>query len=162
MTQTCGDTLHQHNALAVYDVYDDTLTQFNTDNNLCTVLEKFKRGKTKDDRTPTKYDNLLNASQMTRRLPVWSQFWVDIVMTLTLHLARYRRAASRFYNDLKSKVGLAATKTTALRVNLNIKVCIIVAPRLVRHGLRALDSPTLSSLTVCPCHTIPYSLVLQF
>ena len=54
-------------------------------------------------------------------------------------LAFYRRAA--FY------------KAAALRVNLNINGCSIVAPRLVRHGLRALASSTLSSLTVCPCHT---------
>jgi hypothetical protein len=35
-------------------------------------------------------------------------------------LFRYRRAA--FYNGLKSKVGLAAAKAAALRVNLNINV----------------------------------------
>ena len=39
---------------------------------------------------------------------------------------RYRRAA--FYNGLKSKVGLAAAKAAALRVNLNITGCSIVAP----------------------------------
>eukprot|EP00918_Siedleckia_nematoides_P014216 GHVU01030904.1.p3 GENE.GHVU01030904.1~~GHVU01030904.1.p3 ORF type:complete len:138 (+),score=12.23 GHVU01030904.1:431-844(+) len=39
---------------------------------------------------------------------------------------RYRRAA--FYNGLKSKVGLAAAKAAALRVNLNINGCSIVAP----------------------------------
>ena len=40
----------------------------------------------------------------------------------------YRRAV--FYNGLKSKVGpgLAAAKAAALRVNLNINGCSIVAP----------------------------------
>ncbi len=39
---------------------------------------------------------------------------------------RFKRAA--FYNSLKSKVGLAAAKATALRVNLNVQGCGIVAP----------------------------------
>ena len=39
---------------------------------------------------------------------------------------RYRRAA--FYNGKKSKVGLAAAKAAALRVNLNIDGCGVVAP----------------------------------
>ena len=39
---------------------------------------------------------------------------------------RFRRAA--FYNGLKSKVGLAAAKAAALRVNLNITGCSVVAP----------------------------------
>ena len=39
---------------------------------------------------------------------------------------RYRRAA--FYNGLKNRVGLAAAKAAALRVNLNINGCSIVAP----------------------------------
>ena len=34
---------------------------------------------------------------------------------------RFRRAA--FYNGLKSKVGLAAAKTAAMRINLNIDGC---------------------------------------
>ena len=38
---------------------------------------------------------------------------------------RFRRAA--FYQSLKSKVGLAAAKAAALRINLNIKGCGIVA-----------------------------------
>ena len=33
-----------------------------------------------------------------------------------------------FYNGLKSKVGLAAAKAAALRVNLNVQGCSIVAP----------------------------------
>ena len=39
---------------------------------------------------------------------------------------RFRRAA--FYNGLKSKVGLAAAKTAAMRINLNIDGCGVVAP----------------------------------
>ena len=38
---------------------------------------------------------------------------------------RFKRAA--FYQSLKSKVGLAAAKAAALRINLNIKGCGIVA-----------------------------------
>ena len=33
-----------------------------------------------------------------------------------------------FYNGLKSKVGLAAAKAAALRVNLNVQGCSIVTP----------------------------------
>ena len=39
---------------------------------------------------------------------------------------RFKRAT--FYNGLKSKVGLAAAKAAALRVNLNVQGCSIVAP----------------------------------
>ena len=39
---------------------------------------------------------------------------------------RFKRVA--FYNGLKSKVGLAAAKAAALRVNLNVQGCSIVAP----------------------------------
>ena len=39
---------------------------------------------------------------------------------------KFKRAA--FYNGLKSKVGLAAAKAAALRVNLNVQGCSIVAP----------------------------------
>jgi hypothetical protein len=38
---------------------------------------------------------------------------------------RFKRAA--FYNGLKIKVGLAAAKAAALRVNLNVQGCVIVA-----------------------------------
>ena len=38
---------------------------------------------------------------------------------------RFKRAA--FYQSLKSKVGLAAAKATALRMNLNVEGCNIVA-----------------------------------
>jgi len=43
---------------------------------------------------------------------------------------RFKRAA--FYNGLKSKVGLAAAEAAALRINLNVQGCGIVAPPL--HG----------------------------
>jgi hypothetical protein len=39
---------------------------------------------------------------------------------------RFKRAA--FYNGLKSKVGLAAAKAAALRVNLNVQGCGLVSP----------------------------------
>ena len=39
---------------------------------------------------------------------------------------RFRRAV--VYNGLKSKVGLAAAKTAAIRINLNIDGCGVVAP----------------------------------
>ena len=48
--------------------------------------------------------------------------------------SRFRRAA--FYNGLKSKVGLAAAKTAAMRINLNIDGCGVVAPP-VHSSLRA-------------------------
>ena len=41
-----------------------------------------------------------------------------------------------FYNGLKSKVGLAAAKTAALRINLNIDGCGVVAPH-VHSSVRA-------------------------
>ena len=47
---------------------------------------------------------------------------------------RFRRAA--FYNGMKNKVGLAAAKTAALRINLNIDGCGVVAPP-VHSSLRA-------------------------
>ena len=55
---------------------------------------------------------------------------------------RFKRAA--FYNGLKSKVGLAAAETAALRINLNVQGCGIVAapvhsplllPLLLSHNL---------------------------
>jgi hypothetical protein len=47
---------------------------------------------------------------------------------------RFRRAA--FYQSLKSKVGLAAAKAAALRINLNVEGCGIVAAPV--HALLAL------------------------
>jgi hypothetical protein len=45
--------------------------------------------------------------------------------TQHLEALRFKRAA--FYNGLKSKVGLAAAKAAALRINLNVQGCGIVA-----------------------------------
>ena len=56
---------------------------------------------------------------------------------------RLERAA--FYNDLKSKVGLAAAKAATLRVNLNVQVCIIVAPPMHAPSLTPLLIPLLLS-----------------
>ena len=44
---------------------------------------------------------------------------------------RFKRAA--FYMGLKSKVGLVAAKASALRINLNIQGCSIVAPPCTLH-----------------------------
>ena len=41
-----------------------------------------------------------------------------------------------FYNGLKSKVGLAAAKTAAMRINLNIGGCGVVAPQAPVNSLR--------------------------
>ena len=43
-------------------------------------------------------------------------------------VTRFKRAA--FYMGLKSKVGLVAAKASALRINLNVHGCSIVAPPL--------------------------------
>jgi hypothetical protein len=54
-------------------------------------------------------------------------YWLE-QMKANIHpeALRFKRAA--FYNGLKSKVGLAATKAAALRINLNVQGCSIVAP----------------------------------
>ena len=39
-----------------------------------------------------------------------------------------RFECAAFYNGLKSRVGLAAAKAAALRINLNVQGCSIVAP----------------------------------
>ena len=59
-------------------------------------------------------------------------------------------AGAAFYNALKSKVGLAAAKAAALRVNLNINGCSIVAP-LARPSRSSRASLTDSVLS----HTLP-------
>jgi len=48
---------------------------------------------------------------------------------------RFRRAA--LYNGLKNKVGLAAAKTTGVRINLNIDGCGAVAAPPVHSSSRA-------------------------
>ena len=60
---------------------------------------------------------------------------------------RFKREA--FYNGLKSKVGLAAAKAAALRVNLNVQSCSIVAPPM--HA----PSRTLLLLPLLLSHNLP-------
>ena len=60
---------------------------------------------------------------------------------------RFKRAA--FYMGLKSKVGLVAAKASALRINLNIQGCSIVAPPLHAPSRAPLLLPLLLS------HNIP-------
>jgi hypothetical protein len=60
---------------------------------------------------------------------------------------RFKRAA--FYMSLKSKVGLVAAKASALRINLNIQGCSIVAPPLHAPSRAPLLLPLLLS------HNIP-------
>jgi hypothetical protein len=62
---------------------------------------------------------------------------------------RFKRAA--FYNGLKIKIGLAAAKAAALRVNLNVTVqgCNIVAPPM--HA----PSRTLLLLPLLLSHNLP-------
>jgi hypothetical protein len=56
---------------------------------------------------------------------------------------RFKRAA--FYQGLKSKVGLAAAKTAALRINLNVQGCSIVAAPLYDPSHTSLLLPLLLS-----------------
>ena len=60
---------------------------------------------------------------------------------------RFKRAA--FYMGLKSKVGLVAAQASALRINLNIQDCSIVAPPLHAPSRAPLLLPLLQS------HNIP-------
>jgi hypothetical protein len=60
---------------------------------------------------------------------------------------RFKRAA--FYMGLKSKVGLVAAKASALRINLNIQDCSVVAPSLHAPSRAPLLLPLLLS------HNIP-------
>ena len=61
---------------------------------------------------------------------------------------RFKRAA--FYNGLKSKVGLAAAKAAALRVNLNDQGCGIVAPPMHARSLSHSPSDPPPSFTQSP------------
>ena len=61
---------------------------------------------------------------------------------------RFKRAA--FYNGLKSKVGLAAAKAAALRINLNIEDCGVVAPPMHAPSRTPLLLPLLLSHNL-PC-----------
>jgi len=66
---------------------------------------------------------------------------------------RFKRAA--FYNGLKSKVGLAAAKAAALRINLNVQGCSIVAPPMHAPSRTPLLLPLLLS------HNLPTPRVHQ-
>ena len=61
---------------------------------------------------------------------------------------RFKRAA--FYMGLKSKVGLVAAKASALRINLNIQGCSIVAPSLHAPSRAPLLLPLLLSHNIPP------------
>ena len=56
---------------------------------------------------------------------------------------RFKRAA--FYMVLKSKVGLVAAKASAVRINLNIQGCSVVAPSLFAPSHAPLLLPLLHS-----------------
>jgi hypothetical protein len=64
---------------------------------------------------------------------------------------RLRRAA--FYQSLKSKVGLAAAKAAALRINLKIEGCGVVAPTMLAPSRAPLLLPLL------PSHNFPFPRV---
>ncbi len=66
----------------------------------------------------------------------------------------FERAA--FYMGLKSKVGLVAAKASALRINLNIQGCSVVAPPL--HAPSHSRAPFLLPLLLL--HNIPLPRVL--
>jgi guanylate kinase len=61
---------------------------------------------------------------------------------------RFKRAA--FYQGLKSKVGLAAAKAAALRINLNVQGCSIVAA--------PMHAPSRTSLLLRPPSTLHTTL----
>jgi len=62
----------------------------------------------------------------TRRISINTYIWSVHHFLSHAEALRFKRAA--FYNGLKSKVGLAAAKAAALRINLNVHGCSIVAP----------------------------------
>ena len=69
--------------------------------------------------------------------PICRKFIDTIQGTNNSEALRFKRTA--FYNGLKSKIGLAAAKTAALRVNLNVQGCGIVSPPM--HGALPLALP---------------------
>jgi hypothetical protein len=70
---------------------------------------------------------------------------------------RFKRAA--FYQGLKSKVGLAAAKAAALRINLNVHVCSIVAAPMHAPSRTSLLLPLLLSHNLYQSPSPPRSLV---
>jgi hypothetical protein len=63
---------------------------------------------------------------------------------------KFRFCRAAFYQNLKSKVGLAAAKAAALRINLNIDGCGVVAPPM--HA----PSPAPLVLPLLILHNMPY------
>jgi hypothetical protein len=66
---------------------------------------------------------------------------------------RFKREA--FYQDLKSKVGLAAAKAAALRINLNVQDCSIVAAPMHAPSRTSLLLPLLLSPNLPPNLPLP-------
>ena len=64
---------------------------------------------------------------------------------------RFKRAA--FYQGLKSKVGLAAAKAAALRINLNVQGCSIVAAPMHAPSRTSLLLPLVTPLLLS--HNLP-------
>jgi hypothetical protein len=65
---------------------------------------------------------------------------------------RFKRAA--FYQGLKSKVGLAAAKAAALRINLNVQGCSIVAAPMHAPFALPLSSPSFfHTISLSPAFT---------
>jgi len=73
------------------------------------------------------------------------------------HPDSFRFKCAAFYQSLKSKVGLAATKAAALRINLNVEGCVIVADPLSARSSSRSQSPPPPSFTQSP--SPPRSLV---
>jgi hypothetical protein len=65
----------------------------------------------------------------------------------------FRLRCAAFYQSLKSKVGLAAAKAAALRINLNIEGCGVVAPPMHAPSGAPLLLPLLLS------HNLPFPRV---
>ena len=72
---------------------------------------------------------------------------------------RFKRAA--FYMGLKSKVGLVAAKASALRINLNIQGCSVVAPPLHAPSRAPLLLPLLLSHNL-PLPRVHYCVMGRF
>jgi hypothetical protein len=64
---------------------------------------------------------------------------------------RFKRAA--FYQSLKGKVGLAAAKAAALRINLNVEGCGIVAAPVHAPSRTPLLLPLLLTISLSPAFT---------
>jgi hypothetical protein len=72
---------------------------------------------------------------------------------------RFKHAS--FYNDLKSKVGLAAAQAAALRINLNVQGCGIVATPMHVPSRTPLLLPLLLLLLPAPLSPDSFSLEIE-